>query len=147
MKLTFRYKFKDKEKFNGQSYCTLHNELCEDLSFACDTNCQIYEDYKQLKRKEEECEELKGLNTNLVHLLEYEFNRINSFLSKINILPISNSIRRFAKEKARLQKEGTPIEDFDLLIGVSAVENNLMLITDNIRHMSRINDILIENWR
>ena len=76
MKLTFRYKFKDKEKFNGQSYCTLHNELCEDLSFACDTNCQIYEDYKQLKRKEEECEELKGLNTNLVHLLEYEFNRI-----------------------------------------------------------------------
>ncbi|MBS7362726.1 MAG: PIN domain-containing protein [Paludibacteraceae bacterium] len=78
---------------------------------------------------------------------EYEFNRINSFLSKINILPISNSIRRFAKEKARLQKEGTPIEDFDLLIGVSAVENNLMLVTDNIRHMSRINDILIENWR
>ena len=35
---------------------------------------------------------------------EYEFNRINSFLSKINILPISNSIRRFAKEKGFLQK-------------------------------------------
>lgn len=77
----------------------------------------------------------------------FEQQKVNDFLNDFSILPISNSIRRFAKEKARLQKEGTPIEDFDLLIGVSAVENNLMLITDNIRHMSRINDILIENWR
>lgn len=78
---------------------------------------------------------------------DQEFDRINSFLSKINILPISNSIRRFAKEKARLQKAGLPIEDFDLLIGVSAVENSLTLITDNVKHMARINDIEIENWR
>lgn len=77
----------------------------------------------------------------------FEQQKVNDFLNDFSILPISNSIRRFAKEKARLQKEGTPIEDFDLLIGVSAVENNLMLVTDNIRHMSRINDILIENWR
>lgn len=76
-----------------------------------------------------------------------EIDRINSFISKINILPISNSIRRFAKEKARLQKAGMPIEDFDLLIGVSAVENSLTLITDNVKHMARINDIEIENWR
>lgn len=44
-----KYKFKNKDKFNGKEYCTLHNELCEDLSFACDKNCQIYEDYKQLE--------------------------------------------------------------------------------------------------
>ncbi len=77
----------------------------------------------------------------------FEQQKVNDFLNDFSILPISNSIRRFASEKARLQKEGTPIEDFDLLIGVSAVENNLMLVTDNIKHMSRINDILIENWR
>lgn len=77
----------------------------------------------------------------------FEQQKVNDFLNDFSILPISNSIRRFAREKARLQKEGTPIEDFDLLIGVSAVENNLMLVTDNIKHMSRINDILIENWR
>ena len=76
-----------------------------------------------------------------------EIDRINSFISKINILPISNSIRRFAKEQARLHKACMPIEDFDLLIGVSAVENSLTLITDNAKHMARINDIEIENWR
>ena len=55
-----KYKFQNKEKFNGKPYCTCVNELCEDLSFVCDHNCQIYEDYKQLQRKEQECEELKS---------------------------------------------------------------------------------------
>ena len=54
-----KYKFQDKEKFSGKPYCTCFNELCEDLSFVCDHNCQIYEDYKQLARKTQECEELK----------------------------------------------------------------------------------------
>lgn len=76
-----------------------------------------------------------------------ELQNVNEFLNDVTILPISNSIRRFAKEKARLQKAGMPIEDFDLLIGVSAVENCLTLITDNVKHMARINDIEIENWR
>lgn len=76
-----------------------------------------------------------------------ELQNVNEFLNDVTILPISNSIRRFAKEKARLQKAGMPIEDFDLLIGVSAVENSLTLITDNVKHMARINDIEIENWR
>ena len=55
-----KYKFQDKEKFNGKPYCTCFNELCEDLSFVCDNNCQIYEDFKQLARKIQECEELKA---------------------------------------------------------------------------------------
>ena len=76
-----------------------------------------------------------------------ELQNVNEFLNDVTILPISNSIRRYAKEKARLQKAGMPIEDFDLLIGVSAVENCLTLITDNVKHMARINDIEIENWR
>ena len=54
-----KYKFQDKEKFDNKPYCTCFNELCEDLSFVCDYNCQIFEDYKQLARKTQECEELK----------------------------------------------------------------------------------------
>ena len=54
-----KYKFEDKEKFNGKPYCLCHNELCEDLFYVCDHNCQIYEDYKQLVSKTQEYEELK----------------------------------------------------------------------------------------
>lgn len=53
-----KYKFQDKEKFDGKPYCTCFCELCEDLPL-CDDNCQIYEDYKRLTCKTSECEELK----------------------------------------------------------------------------------------
>ena len=54
-----KYKFQDKEKFDGKPYCTCFNELCKNLSFVCDQNCIIYEDYKQLVRKTQECEQIK----------------------------------------------------------------------------------------
>ncbi|WP_139279424.1 PIN domain-containing protein [Tangfeifania diversioriginum] len=52
----------------------------------------------------------------------------------------------YAKEKARLRKQGKPIDDFDLLIGVSAVVNNMVLVTNNESHFKRIQNIQIENW-
>lgn len=57
-----KYKFQDKDKFDGKEYCTLHNELCENISFVCDKNCQVYEDYKQLKRLQEENKRLQMLS-------------------------------------------------------------------------------------
>ena len=54
-----KYKFQDKEKFDGKPYCTCFNELCKNLSFVCDQNCIIYEDYKQLARKTREFEQLE----------------------------------------------------------------------------------------
>lgn len=53
-----KYKFLDKEKFDGKPYCTCFCELCEELPL-CDDNCQIYEDFKQLARKTQECELLE----------------------------------------------------------------------------------------
>ena len=58
-----KYKFQDKEKFDGKPYCTCFNELCKNLSFVCDQNCIIYEDYKQLVRKTQECEKLEDFRT------------------------------------------------------------------------------------
>jgi tRNA(fMet)-specific endonuclease VapC len=44
---------------------------------------------------------------------------LDNFLTGVQILPIFHSLDLYAKEKARLQKAGTPIDDFDLLIGVT----------------------------
>jgi len=38
------------------------------------------------------------------------------------------------------------IDDFDLLIGVTAVANNLILVTDNEKHLKRISKLKVENW-
>ena len=41
---------------------------------------------------------------------------VQEFQNKIQVIPIFNSINLYAKEKARLRKLGTPIDEFDLLI-------------------------------
>jgi len=72
---------------------------------------------------------------------------VDDFVDGLSIIPIIGSIKRYAKEKVRLRKIGKPINDeFDLLIGVTSVENNLILVTDNVKDFERIADIRIENW-
>lgn len=72
---------------------------------------------------------------------------VDSFLSGLSVVPIAGCVRLYAKEKVRLRKQGISLHDeFDLLIGVTAVEHNLVLVTDNVKHFERINKIRIENW-
>lgn len=72
---------------------------------------------------------------------------IDLFVSGISIIPIYSSIKKYAKEKVRLRKLGKPINDeFDLLIGVTAVENNLTLVSDNQKDFENIEEIKMENW-
>lgn len=62
------------------------------------------------------------------------------------VIPIYNSLDAFAKEKVRLQKEGSLIPDFDLLIGVTSVSNDMILISNNEKHLRRISGVKLENW-
>ena len=72
---------------------------------------------------------------------------VDHFLAGLSIIPIFGSIKRYAKEKVRLKKIGKPMHDeFDLLIGVTAVENKLILVSDNLKDFKNIDGIKIENW-
>jgi tRNA(fMet)-specific endonuclease VapC len=71
---------------------------------------------------------------------------VDKFAEQITILPIFDSIYKYGKEKARLRKSGIMIGDFDLLIGCTSTESNLIMVTENIREFERITDIKIENW-
>ena len=72
---------------------------------------------------------------------------VDIFLSGISIIPMFGSIRRYVKEKVRLRKIGKPIHDeFDLIIGATAIENKLTLVTDNSKDFERLDGIKIENW-
>ena len=48
--------------------------------------------------------------------------------------------------KAALYSQGTPIEDLDLFIGCTAVANQMIMVTENKKHLERIPNIEIENW-
>ncbi|WP_394773370.1 PIN domain-containing protein [Flavobacterium sp.] len=72
---------------------------------------------------------------------------VDVFFKGLTIIPIFGSIKRYAIEKVRLRKIGKPINDeFDLLIGVTAIENQLILVTDNIKDFKLLNGIQMENW-
>ena len=71
---------------------------------------------------------------------------LDNFVSGIKVVPIFHSLDLYAKEKARLRKAGTPIDDFDILIGVTSVTHNLIMVTNNTREFIRIKGINLEDW-
>jgi len=71
---------------------------------------------------------------------------IDTMYEEFTVLPISDAIRHFAAEKARLWSIGQKIADFDLLIGATAVYHELILVTNNTKHFERIQAIRLDNW-
>lgn len=68
------------------------------------------------------------------------------FIDKFNILHIYPALSIFAETKALLRRQGLLIDDFDLLIGVTAVASGVIMVTENEKHLSRIPLIKMENW-
>lgn len=73
-------------------------------------------------------------------------NVIDSFLSDMEIIPFSLCIHEYCKQKAKLRLTGNLIEDFDLFIGSAALVSGCVLVTENVKHLSRLEGIVIENW-
>jgi len=71
---------------------------------------------------------------------------LERFQNKFTILPIFNALDFYAQEKARLKVKGKSLDDFDLLIGATAVSNNLILVTRNVSDFERLSKIEIEDW-
>ena len=79
--------------------------------------------------------------------LKRRTEQLDEFLSTIQILPITDAIDLYASEKARLRLAGTPADDdFDLLIGCTAVVNGLIMITENLKDFKNFSGIRLENW-
>jgi tRNA(fMet)-specific endonuclease VapC len=68
---------------------------------------------------------------------------LDTFQSKIEVLPIFPALDIYATEKARLKTKGKMLDDFDLLIGSTAIFNNLTLVTKNISDFNRLDGIVI----
>lgn len=73
-------------------------------------------------------------------------DKVQAFLSVANILPIFPVLDIYATEKVRLRKRGMLIDDFDLLIAATAIAHDLIMVTNNTNHLSRMQSIIIEDW-
>jgi predicted nucleic acid-binding protein len=74
-----------------------------------------------------------------VHIASFQ-----EFLALFTVLPLSDAImRRSARTRALLRKQGKLIPDLDLLIAARAVEHRLLLLTRNHVHFQRIPDLML----
>lgn len=72
---------------------------------------------------------------------------VTKFISGLSVIPIYGVVEKYAEEKVRLRNNGTPMHDeFDLIIGITAIVNNLTLVTDNLQDFKYLNKLKIENW-
>ena len=83
----------------------------------------------------------------------YNSNRIEqqkrgiSYLEQLfNVISIKDSVELFGSNKSYLKSRGTIIDDFDILIGSTAIKHNLIMVTENVKHLSRLPGITVENW-
>ena len=71
---------------------------------------------------------------------------VEAFIQQFFVIPIYNALDIYAKEKAKLRKQGLMIDDFDILIGSTSVANDMIMVTNNVAHLSRLDNIIIEDW-
>lgn len=66
------------------------------------------------------------------------------FLRVVTVLPLSRTImKRFARIRGQLRRQGLLIQDPDLLIAATALTHDLTLVTRNLRHFQRVPDLKI----
>ena len=75
---------------------------------------------------------------------EADASELRDFLAGVDVLPLDDEVCRiFARERGRLRAAGTPVGDFDLLIGATAIRHGLTLLTNNRRHFERLQGLTI----
>jgi len=73
--------------------------------------------------------------------------QLNTFASQVNIFQFGPKEARVAAGiRAELEKRGTPIGPYDILIAGTAVSTNSILITNNKKEFARIDRLRIDNW-
>lgn len=72
--------------------------------------------------------------------------KVDELLKWFKPIALSGTIREACRQKAMLRQKGMLIEDYDILIGCTAIANNMVLVTENVEHMNRLKGVKIENW-
>ena len=71
---------------------------------------------------------------------------IRFLLKLFDLALISPALAEYGEIKAYLEQEGKRIDEFDLLIGATAIEGDMILVTNNTKHLSRIPGLRLEDW-
>lgn len=63
------------------------------------------------------------------------------------VIPVYSSFKEYGEIRYSLEHSGQRVDQFDLLIGATALHYNLTLVTSNLKHFERMEGLEIENWK
>jgi tRNA(fMet)-specific endonuclease VapC len=72
---------------------------------------------------------------------------LEQFASNLVVLPFSaEAAAHFGQIRAELERAGTPVGAYDLMIGAHARAEGLIVVTNNTREFARMPGVRVENW-
>ena len=76
-----------------------------------------------------------------------KFKRFMNLVELLGTVSLTDNTLEIAAEiYADLSQKGQVIEDDDIFIGATALEHNAVLVMNNVKHLSRLQGIQLENW-
>ena len=76
---------------------------------------------------------------------EKHFNDVSEISKLFEKYPIQYT-RKYGEIRWKLEKQGLRISDMDIFIAATALEEDLILVTGNVKHFDRVSGLKIENW-
>ena len=109
---------------------------------------------KNLRRHLHDSIKISVINLMELYYGAYKSQQVTSNLAKIKRLETELEIiaigrdqtEIFGIQKAKPEKSGTRLDDFDLILASCALSHNLTLVTNNVKHFQRIGGLKLENW-
>ena len=99
------------------------------------------------------------LKISVISLMELYYGAYKSEKTKANLAKVRRIEKAFdilsvdfsvaetlGMIKSDLEFQGTPLDDFDLVIAASALAHNLILVTNNEKHFRRVEGLELDNW-
>ncbi len=78
---------------------------------------------------------------------EENLERIEQLEHLIPAQPLEASVaRHFGRLRTELERRGSPLGAYDMLIAAHALSLGLTLVTNNVREFSRVAGLRLENW-
>jgi tRNA(fMet)-specific endonuclease VapC len=72
---------------------------------------------------------------------------VDNFIGNIAVMPFDETCaNNFGRIASTLTEKGTPIGDLDALIASHAMTLGIVLVTNNVKHFSRVPGLKVANW-
>lgn len=131
------------------------------MRFLLDTNMCIYIIKRKPPKVFEQFQALDifdvGISSITVAELEYGVYKsqrqqqnqaaLNQFLIPLEIISFdASATQTYGRIRAELERQGIVIGSMDMLIASQAISLGLILVTNNVRELSQIPGLVLENW-